>query len=154
MSVLNDGAAFLKALLGLKVARATATLPQTAQAAIFTVATGRVIVTSLVGTVTTATGATATNLSVIGNPTTGTDVVLASTVASASKEIGATFTLPVTFGSALQVQNAGGAGLPLGTGFVLNPGTLDILTSASNTGSIKWDITYVPLDDGASITAA
>jgi hypothetical protein len=154
MSVLNDGAAFLKALLGLKVSRATATLPQTAQAAIFTVATGRVIVTSLVGTVTTATGATATNLSVIGNPTTGTDVVLASVLASASKEIGATFTLPVTFGSALQVQNAGGAGTPLGTGFILNPGTLDILTSASNTGSIKWDITYVPLDDGASITAA
>lgn len=154
MSVLNDGAAFLKALLGLKVSRATATLPQTAQAAIFTVATGRVIVTSLVGTVTTATGATATNLSVIGNPTTGTDVVLASVLASASKEIGATFTLPVTFGSALQVQNAGGAGLPLGTGFILNPGTLDILTSASNTGSIKWDITYVPLDDGASVTAA
>jgi hypothetical protein len=154
MSVLNDGAAFLKALLGLKVSRATATLPQTAQAAIFTVATGRVIVTSLVGTVTTATGATATNLSVIGNPTTGTDVVLASVLASASKEIGATFTLPVTFGSALQVQNAGGAGTPLGTGFILNPGTLDILTSASNTGSIQWTVTYVPLDDGASITAA
>ena len=154
MSVLNDGAAFLKAVLGLKVSRATATLPQTAQAAIFTVSTGRVIVTSLVGTVTTATGATATNLSVIGNPTTGTDVVLASVVASASKEIGSTFTLPVTFGSALQVQNAGGAGTPLGTGFVLNPGTLDVLTSASNTGSIKWDLTYLPLDDGASITAA
>lgn len=154
MSVLNDGAAFLKAALGLKVSRATATLPQTAQAAIFTVSTGRVIVTSLVGTVTTATGATATNLSVIGNPTTGTDVVLASVVASASKEIGSTFTLPVTFGSALQVQNAGGAGTPLGTGFVLNPGTLDILTSASNTGSIKWDVTYLPLDDGASIAAA
>lgn len=154
MSVLNDGAAFLKAVLGLKVSRATATLPQTAQAAIFTVSTGRVIVTSLVGTVTTATGATATNLSVIGNPTTGTDVVLASVVASASKEIGSTFTLPVTFGSALQVQNAGGAGTPLGTGFVLNPGTLDILTSASNTGSIRWDVTYLPLDDGASITAA
>jgi hypothetical protein len=154
MSVLNDGAAFLKALLGLKVARAAATLPQTAQAAIFTVGTGRVIVTSLVGTVTTATGATATNLSVIGNPTSGTDVVLASIVASASKEVGSTFTLPVAFGSALQVQNAGGAGTPLGTGFVLNPGTLDILTSASNTGSIKWDVTYVPLDDGATITAA
>lgn len=154
MSVLNDGAAFLKAVLGLKVSRATATLPQTAQAAIFTVSTGRVIVTSLVGTVTTATGATATNLSVIGNPTTGTDVVLASVVASASKEIGSTFTLPVTFGSALQVQNAGGAGTPLGTGFVLNPGTLDILTSASNTGSIKWDLTYLPLDDGAAVTAA
>ncbi len=154
MSVLNDGAAMLKAVLGIKVSRATATLPQTTQAAIFTIGTGRVIVTSLIGTVTTATGATATNLSVTGNPTSGTDVVLGSVVASASKEIGATFTLPVTFGGTLQVQNAGAAGTPIGTGFILNPGTLDIITSANNTGSIKWDLTYIPLDDGAVVTAA
>jgi hypothetical protein len=154
MSVLNDALAFKKALLGLSVARATATLPATTQAAIFTVAGGRVLVTSLVGTVTTATGATATNLSVTGNPTSGTDVVLASVVASASKEIGATFTLPVTFGSALQVQNAGAAGLPLGTGYILNAGTLDLITSATNTGSVKWDLTYVPIDAGATVTAA
>lgn len=154
MSVLNDGAAMLKAVLGIRVQRATAVLPATTQAAIFTIGTGRVIVTSLIGTVTTATSATATNLSVTGNPTSGTDVVLASVLAVASKEVGSTFTLPVTFGSALQVQAAGAAGLPIGTGYILNPGTLDLITSATNTGSVKWDLTYVPLDDGAVVTAA
>lgn len=154
MSVLDNGAALRKGLLGLTVSRATATLPATTQAAIFNINTGRVIVTGLVGTVTTATGATATNLKVTGNPTSGTDVDIAANVASASKEIGSTFTLPATFGGALVVNNAGGAPLQLGVGVVLNPGTLDLVTSATNTGSVKWDITYVPLDAGANITAA
>ena len=99
MSVLNDGAAFLKAVLGLKVSRPTAVLPATTQAAIFTIGAGRVIVTSLVGT---------------------------------------------TAGGGIMSRN----------GIVVPVGTIDLSCAASNTGSIKWDITYVPLDDGASITAA
>jgi hypothetical protein len=154
MSVLNDGDAFRKAILGLKVSRATATLPATTQAAIFTVAGGQVLVTSLIGTVTTATGATATNLKVTGNPTVGTDVDIAANASIASKEIGSVVTLASTLGGALAVNNAGGAISPLGAGFVLNAGTLDLVTSATNTGSIKWDITYIPLDSGASITVA
>jgi hypothetical protein len=155
MSVLNDGAAFLKALLGLKVSRATANLPQTTQAAIFTVSGGRVVVTGLVGTVTTAIQNQACTLKVTGNPTAGTDVDIAAASASiAAKEVGGTATLPATLGAQLVVSNAGGAVMPIGSGVVLNPGTLDIVTSASNTGQMKWDITYVPLDDGASITAA
>ena len=112
------------------------------------------MVTSLVGTVTTATGATATNLKVTGNPTVGTDVDIAANVSVASKEIGSVIALNATFGGALVVNNAGGAPSALGVGFILNPGTLDLVTSATNTGSIKWDITYIPLDSGASISAA
>jgi hypothetical protein len=154
VSVLNDGAAFLKAVLGLKVSRPTAVLPATTQAAIFTIGTGRVIVTSLVGTFTVAGSATATTLQVAGNPASGTDVVLTTAVAVTSKEVGSTITMGATLGGALSVQNAGANAIPIGTGFILNPGTLDIITNATNTGSVKWDITYVPLDDGASITAA
>lgn len=154
MSVLNDGDAFRKAILGLKTSRATGTLPATTQSAIFTIAGGQVMVTSLVGTVTTATGATATNLKVTGNPTTGTDVDIAANVSVASKEVGSVITLNATFGGALVVNNAGGAPSALGVGFILNPGTLDLVTSATNTGSIKWDITYIPLDSGAAISAA
>ena len=53
MSVYNDGAAFRKGHLGIQVNRATAALPQSTAAAIFTIATGRVLVTSLIGEVTT-----------------------------------------------------------------------------------------------------
>jgi hypothetical protein len=44
----------------------------TAQAALFTVAGGRVIVTGLIGEVTTVCDGTATTLKITGNPTTGT----------------------------------------------------------------------------------
>ena len=154
MSVLDNGAALRKGLLGLTVTRATATLPATTQAAIFTISGGQVLVTGLIGTVTTATGATATTLQVVGNPTSGTDVNLSTAVSVASKEIGTIITLGTSVGGALSVQNAGGGALPLGTGFVLNAGTLDLVTSATNTGSVKWTLTYVPIDSGASVTAA
>lgn len=154
MSVYNDGAAMLKAVLGIRVQRATAVLPATTQAAIFTIASGRVIVTSLVGTFTVAGSATATTLKITGNPTAGTDVDLATATAVTSKEVGSIITLPAALGGAVTVANAGGTLVPIGSGLILNPGTLDIVTSATNTGSVKWDITYVPLDDGASVAAA
>ncbi|MFJ6667418.1 hypothetical protein [Streptomyces sp. NPDC091383] len=142
-------------LFGHKVDRATATLPQTATGSIFTVSGGRVLVTGLLGEVTTAIGGTATTLTVVSTPTTGTATTLASATAITSKEVGAQCTLPLTSGSALVVVNGGGGGqLPGHAGYVVPVGNLQITTSASTTGSIKWSLTYVPLDDGASVTAA
>ncbi|RPE34921.1 hypothetical protein [Kitasatospora cineracea] len=155
MSVIIQSDQLRTVLVGAKVDRATATLPQTTQAAIFTVSGGRVLVTGLVGEVTTATGATATNLKVTSNPTTGTDVDLAANTAVTSKEIGSLITLPGTSGSALVVKNGGGGGqLPAHNPYVVPIGTIDLVTDASDTGSVKWSITYIPLDNGASVTAA
>lgn len=154
MSVLNDAEAFRKAVLGVRVQRATAVLPATTQAAIFTIAGGQVLVTSLIGTFTVAGSATATTLKITGNPTAGTDVDLATATAVTSKEVGSIITLPAALAGAVTVANAGGTTMPIGSGLILNPGTLDIVTSATNTGSVKWDLTYIPLDTGASVTAA
>jgi hypothetical protein len=155
MSVIIQGSQIRQILLGTKVDRATATLPQTTQAPVFTVAGGRVLITGLVGEVTTVMGATATTLKVTSNPTTGTDVDLTSATAVTSKEVGSQFTLPATSGSALAVANAGGGGqLPSHNPYVVPIGTIDLVTSASDTGSVKWSLTYVPLDDGATVTAA
>jgi hypothetical protein len=155
MSVIIQGPQIRQILLGTKVDRATATLPQTAQGSIFTVAGGRILLTGLVGEVTTATGATATTLKVTSNPTTGTDVDLTSATAVTSKEIGSQFTLPATSGSGLVVANGGGGGqLPAHNPYIVPVGTIDLVTSASDTGSVKWSLTYVPLDDGATVTAA
>lgn len=155
MSVLIQGPQIRQILLGTKVDRATATLPQTTQAAIFTVAGGRILVTGLIGEVTTVMGATATTLKVTSNPTAGTDVDLTSATAVTSKEVGSQFTLPNASASALVVNNAGGGGqLPSHNPYIVPVGTLDLVTSASDTGSVKWSLTYVPLDDGASVTAA
>ncbi|MCG6493434.1 hypothetical protein [Kitasatospora sp. A2-31] len=155
MSAIIQGDQLRTVLVGTKVDRATAALPQTAQAAIFTVAGGRVLVTGLVGEVTTVMGATATTLKVTSNPTTGTDVDLTSTTAVTSKEVGSLITLPSASGSALVVKNGGGGGqLPAHNPYVVPIGTIDLVTDASDTGSVKWSLTYIPLDNGASVTAA
>lgn len=142
-------------LFGRKVDRATATLPQTATGSIFTVSGGRVLVTGLIGEVTTVIGGTATTLTVVSTPASGTATTLASATAITSKEVGAECTLPLTSGGALVVANAGGGGqFPGHAGYVVPVGSIQITTSASTTGSIKWSLTYVPLDDGASVAAA
>lgn len=155
MSVLIQSDQLRALVVGTKVDRTTAALPQTTQSAIFTVAGGRILVTGLVGEVTTIMGATATNLKVTANPTTGTDVDLASNSLVTSKEVGSLITLPSASGSALVVKNGGGGGqMPAHNPYVVPIGTIDLVTDASDTGSVKWSLTYVALDNGASVTAA
>src|SRR5260370_15519660 len=101
-------------VFGIKVDRTTAALPATTQSAIYTVSGGRILVVGLVGEVTTIMGATVTTLKVTANPTTGTDVDLTSATAVTSKEVGSLFTLPLTLGGALTVNNAGAGQLPAG----------------------------------------
>lgn len=139
---------------GIKVSRAAKVLPATATESIFAVSGGHVIVTGLIGRVTTATDSTATNLSVVSTPTSGTAVTLASVVAAASKEIGAFFTLNSTAGGALVVTTAGAGYLVNGYYPVVAPGNIQIVTSATNAGVVKWDLLYIPLDDAGSVAAA
>jgi len=147
--------------LGLAVTRATATIPQTATQNIFTVSGGRIAVVSLVGTVTTVIGGTATTLSVGLVPTTGTAAAasLATAVAITSKEVGTVVSLGATLGAALIVGGTsgnagGGAAIDDGTKVLVPQGTISITTSASTTGAMSWDLVYVPLDAGAQVVAA
>ena len=140
---------------GTKVDRATAVLPATAYGVLFTVSGGRVLVTGLVGEFTVVASGTATTVKVTGTPTTGTAVDWTTATAITSKEVGSQMTLPAASGGALVVQNGGAGGqVQLASPYVAAIGTVGITTSATNTGSAKWSITYVPLDDGATVTAA
>ncbi len=153
MSVLIQGDQLRTVQLGAKVDRATASLPATTQAAIFTVSGGRVLLTSLVGEVTTVIQNQACNLKVTANPTTGTDVDIAANLNVQADEVGCLYGITGLFSDALVGANAG-AGVVPRNGVVLPVGTLDLVTSATNTGSVKWSLTYVPLDNGASVAAA
>ena len=144
---------FRDLLFGIKVDRAAKVLPATATESIFTVTGGAVLITGLVGTVTTATDATATNLSVVATPSSGTAVTLASTVAAASKEIGSMFALNATAGGALVVTTAGAAFLQPVRALVA-VGNIQITTSATNAGVVKWSLTYVPWDTAGRVAAA
>ena len=142
------------AQLGVQVNRATATLPQTTTGSIFTVSGGRIVVTSLVGEVTTILGATVTTLSVVSTPTTGSAVTLATATAVTSLEVGGHITLPATVGGAMVVTNAGGVALPNALAVLVPIGNIQITTSASDTGSVSWSLTYIPYDDVATVVAA
>ena len=79
----------------------------------------------------------------------------AITVGSIAAVVGAVISLPVTAGGALIVANAGAGNAVFGQGFVGQVGTIDLVTTGSAaTGTIKWVLTYVPLDDGAYVTVA
>lgn len=153
MPSLSDTKGIRKARLGFRVERATANLPQTTAAAIFNIKTGRVLLTSIVGEVTTAIQAQANATKLVANPTTGTDVDICATVDINGKEVGTLYGITGTFATAAVAANAG-ATVAQSIPTVLPVGTLDLNCAASNTGRIKWVVTYVPLDDGAYMEAA
>ncbi len=137
--------------LGIHVVRPTAALPQSATGHLFTV-TGRVFIPLMFGQVTTAIQSSDPVAKVTGTPTVGTAVDIASTVDLSSLEAGG-FIYVEGDGTALVKSNAGVAFANL-KGFIANAGYLDLITSASKTGAVKWDLWYVPLDDGSSVVAA
>lgn len=140
--------------LGIAVSRATAALPATALGAIFTVTGGRILIRSLIGEVTTAIQAQACTVKVTSTPTTGTAVDLCAVSASISGlEVGGKLTLPAAAATAMVVGNAGGV-IGDQAKWIVPIGSIGITTSATNTGSVKWDLIYVPIDSGAQVVAA
>lgn len=141
---------------GNQVLKAAQALPQTATATLFTVTGGRVVITSLAGTVSTAIQNQACTLALGTVPTVGTAASsgIASATSIINKEAGTHIWLPSAAGSALVVgTNAGGAAQLLGgQAYVVSAGTITWTTSASNTGAISWALTYIPLDDGAAVS--
>jgi hypothetical protein len=153
MSVLLDANAFRKSVLGLgPVQKSTGTLAATT-VPIFTIATGRVLVTAMYGLVTTSI-TVANSYKLQFNPTTGdtqdmcaaTDIGTTDTLAGDILQFGlATTTAPpkllsVGYGTAL-----------LNT--VLSIGQIESV-SAGTDGVITWNVCWVPLDDGATLVAA
>ena len=139
--------------LGMRVDRATSTLPQTTQSALFTVTGGRVAITAIVGEVTTVIETKANDTKLVANPTTGTDVDLCTVLDITADEVGCLYGITGTVGDAMIGANAGATQLPANP-VVVNAGTVDLNCADSNTGSVKWSIFYLPIDDGAYVTAA
>jgi hypothetical protein len=131
--------------------RAAATLPQTASTPIFT-ATGRVRITSIIGEVTTITGATVTTGQLIAVPTVGSNVNMCATVSIASLAVGTQLSITGTLATAMAATN--GAQIAQVTPITIKAGTINFSTSANNTGAIKWRVEYVPVDPGAKVIAA
>lgn len=140
---------------GYLVSRATAALPATTTGNIFTVTGGRILVVSLVGEVTTAVQNQACTVAIGYAPTVGTGSTTA--LGTASSVIAAPIGTHIGFnpGSATAVDLSTQAGVSVPSArFLVDAGAITITTSATNTGSVKWDLIYVPYDTNVTVAAA
>jgi hypothetical protein len=139
-------------LFGTVVSKAYPTLAVETKT-LFNVTGGKVAITSIVGEVTTAI-TVANTVKLQANPTTGTTGDLC-----AATDIGTTDT---PAGDLLSFQGLKGDSLLFGVGcvptlkqpIVVNVGTIEQVTATGADGGITWTVTYVPLDNGATVTAA
>lgn len=142
--------------LGAKVERATAVLPQSAAGALFTVAGGRVVVTSIIGEVTTVVQTQANATKITFDPTdAGATQDLCGTTDITADAVGTMYSITGTAATVLQdALNFLPSNKVLALGLVLKPGSVLLDCAASNTGSVKWTLTYWPIDTGATVVAA
>ncbi|MFC9821380.1 hypothetical protein ACFWG6_30870 [Streptomyces erythrochromogenes] len=154
MSVLIQGAQLRMIGLGTKVDKATAALPASTTGSLFTVTGGRVMVTSIVGRVTTNIQAQANAIKLVATPS-GSGAVndLSGTVESNGLAAGGLLSITGLAGDAM-VKSTGGGVSTLRNPVVVAAGAIGLNTAATNTGSVEWSLTYIPLDDGASVAAA
>lgn len=152
MSNFVQGKQLRRLLFGKRVEKAYPTIAVETKT-LFNVTGGKVLITSIVGEVTTAiTVAGTTKLQ--ANPTTGTTGDLC-----AATDLGTTDT---PAGDLLSFQGLKGDSIVFGVGavptlkqpIVVNTGTIEQVTATGADGGITWVLTYVPLDDGASVAAA
>lgn len=149
MSQLNPNKGFAQAVLGQVVSKSTGTLAATT-VPLFTIAGGLVAVTSIVGRVTTAV-TVANSYKLQHNPTLGTTVDLC-----AATDIGTTDTV---LGEILVVTGTKATGLVVGafqrnvSAQIMDTGQIESV-SAGTDGVILWYVSWVPIDDGATLVAA
>lgn len=156
MTTIISNASVRQVRAGIMVSRATATLPATAAQNIFTVSGGRVLLVALVGEVTTVIQAQSTTVKVTSTPTTGSAIDMSTATADINGlEVGGRIALanPPAAATNLVKTNAGYTNLE-GVFTIVPIGNLSYTTGATSTGSIKWDLIYVPYDIGAQVVAA
>lgn len=170
MSTLIHGSEVRAITHGILVSRATATIPQSTSETLFNVTGGRVLITSVLGEVTTAIGATSVNFNLTYTPTGGSAADLCAATACTSDAVGTLYSLTSAVATdLLSVQSVSAiGGTPVAADEAPNvtfahslwrpifvrAGALKFKTSASTTGSVKWDLTYIPFDDGAAVAVA
>lgn len=152
MTIMGDIDALRKAVLGEKVSRATAALPATTTGNLFTITGGRVMILQLAGEVTTNIEAQACNVKLSCDPDEGAAADICANLDVNGKIKGTNFGITGAVGTAM-VGASHAYLVAQATPLILPAGVITCTTSATNTGSVKWDVIYIPIDDGAKITA-
>jgi hypothetical protein len=137
---------------GNAVEKATAALPATTTGNLFTITGGRVLFTGIVGEVTTVIETQTCNAKVVFDPTiTGSNVDMCANLDVTGAVLASLFSIT---GTAANAMVNGLAVAAMVTPWVLQPGAIALTTSATNTGSVKWKMWYIPIDSGATVASA
>lgn len=138
---------------GNRADRAGAVLPATGAQTVFTAANGKVLITAIFGVFTVVGSATSCTVKVNVVPTAGPAADLsAASAAFTTQAVGSIVSIT---GVPADLTLVGGAGVaPRTNGIIVAPGSVQVTTSATNTGAVAWSCMWVPLDDGATLVAA
>jgi hypothetical protein len=137
--------------LGIRVSKAAANIAA-AKTPIFTITGGKILMTAFFGVIATA-AAGATTIVLSATPTGLTAQPVAASLDIDPALVGDVLTI-TGIANAPMTYNASTTGLPMmsSKGVILSPGTLDY-TGGQASGAVAWTMFYVPLDDGAYVTA-
>lgn len=159
MSVLNPLGSLFLAQFGQQVQKATGVVAN-GETPLFTIAGGKVLVTGLLGFVTVAIGATASNAKLVFDPTAaGTDFDLCTATAITSDAVEQQYTIAATMeggvGALLVAGTVGQCNPFFDKPLSLTPGQIHQNLSADPVGGeITWRVWYLPIDTGATVVAA
>jgi hypothetical protein len=153
------GASLRELLFGQQVIKLAQTPPaSTASANLFTVAGGAVLVTSLLGQVSTILSGSTGAIALGTAPTVGTaetgGISTAGVIGGAEVGSWVSASKAITgLAGAVQANLFAGNGIGICPAFVVNTGYITVTTSVlTMTGAIDWYVSYVPLNSGASIS--
>lgn len=162
MTVINEAEAYTKSSLGVGVSKTYALTVETKT--LFTVS-GLVLVTAIVGKVTVAITA-ANTVKLVANPTTGTssDLCAATDIGTTDTPAGNLLTVPgaptgsmITGIGAVQawpISKVSSDFLGAPSGIYVAAGTIEQVTATGADGTIVWNLRYLPIEVGATVTAA
>lgn len=144
----------------IQISQPLVALPASTTGQLFRVKGGRIRVRALIGQVTTVIQAQACNVKVSSKALDTASVAIGTAVDVASNlDVNAVEAGGMLFvegdGTALVKSTAGASLSGTNTGeWVAAQGEIYITTDATNTGKVKWDLWYLPLDAGAFVEAA
>lgn len=140
--------------LGRRVTRAILVLAA-ATTAIFSIAGGRILLTSILGEITTVIGGAA-NVYLQANPTvaTSTTTALCAALNINAFPVGDILGITGVPGDAM-IPAAAGSAIPVLTmPVIVSIGDIEFVCDAAPGGAVLWTVTYTPLEDAAYVVAA
>lgn len=140
-------------VLGIRVDRAATPLVETSTETLFTVVGGKVLMTLLVAECTVDVGG-AVNVTLAHDPDTGDTANLCAATAFGGVNAGDIVTITgLLTDTAIPATQAGSSNAMSSGPVILTAGIVTLNTGATVDGTFKWSLFYVPLDNGAYVTA-